>query len=254
VGPGRTSPHGSSSAPPPDPFTGRAGLGGASVRPWRCRRPATSLRPDPSDGVPARRRAPHRPRHGLFRLFWIPARSVPPRRVRPVPAPAPADILTLESERRGAFVVGEDLGTVEDLVREEMAARHILSYRLLWVRDGPPSGYRPECWRPDHARPAHADRHLGGLDPDGRARAPAPPHRVGDGSTCDVAEAAHRALAASPSKRWPPRSRTRSASPSGPTSRARPWSGRTGRSRSRSASRRLRQDRRPRPVWPILRR
>jgi 4-alpha-glucanotransferase len=38
-------------------------------------------------------------------------------------------------------VVGEDLGTVEAAVREEMAARDILSYRLLWFEEEGPSRF-----------------------------------------------------------------------------------------------------------------
>jgi 4-alpha-glucanotransferase len=54
------------------------------------------------------------------------------------------DILALESHRAGAYVVGEDLGTVEDFVREELAARKVLSYRLFWFESAPPSSY-PEA-------------------------------------------------------------------------------------------------------------
>jgi 4-alpha-glucanotransferase len=41
-------------------------------------------------------------------------------------------IVALESVRARAFVIGEDLGTVEAGVRETLAARKMLSYRLLY--------------------------------------------------------------------------------------------------------------------------
>src|SRR5262249_19647305 len=41
-------------------------------------------------------------------------------------------VLALESHRGGFIVIGEDLGTVPPGVREALAARNILGYRLLW--------------------------------------------------------------------------------------------------------------------------
>ncbi len=79
---------------------------------------------------------------GLFRLFWIPRGCDPNAGVYVrYPEADMLDVLALESVRAGAVVVGEDLGTVEPLVREQMAARDILSYRLLWFEDGPPSAF-----------------------------------------------------------------------------------------------------------------
>lgn len=76
---------------------------------------------------------------GLFRLFWIPAGAGAEEGtyVR-YPAEEMLAILALESQRAGAYVVGEDLGNVEDSVREELAARRVLSYRLVWFEDRPP--------------------------------------------------------------------------------------------------------------------
>lgn len=76
---------------------------------------------------------------GLFRLYWIPADTGPAdgTYVR-YQWREMLDILALESMRAQAYVVGEDLGTVEDMVRDELAARDVLSYRLLWFEDTPP--------------------------------------------------------------------------------------------------------------------
>ena len=79
---------------------------------------------------------------GLFRLYWIPlgASAAEGTYVRYHHWDM-LNILALEAERAGAFVVGEDLGTVEDQVREELRARDVLSYRLLWFEPGRPSGW-----------------------------------------------------------------------------------------------------------------
>jgi 4-alpha-glucanotransferase len=79
---------------------------------------------------------------GLFRLFWIPE-DAPTKHGTYVRYPHAEllDILALESQRAGAYVVGEDLGIVEDFVREELARRDVLSYRLLWFEPEPPRSF-----------------------------------------------------------------------------------------------------------------
>lgn len=79
---------------------------------------------------------------GLFRLFWIPA-GMDPRDGAFVHG-HPDDLLAIvaiESQRAKAVIVGEDLGTVEEDTRHALAARNILSYRLLWFEKTPPSRY-----------------------------------------------------------------------------------------------------------------
>lgn len=79
---------------------------------------------------------------GLFRLYWIPEGFGPDRGtyVR-YPAEDLLGIVALEAHRAGAFVVGEDLGTVEPRVRKELAAHRILSFRLLWFEEERPAKY-----------------------------------------------------------------------------------------------------------------
>ena len=79
---------------------------------------------------------------GLFRLYWIPTGSAPDQGTYVAyPYEDLLNIVALESHRAAAFIVGEDLGTVEDVVREEMLRRDILSYRLLWFEQEPPARY-----------------------------------------------------------------------------------------------------------------
>ncbi len=79
---------------------------------------------------------------GLFRLFWIPVGAGPADGAYVYYRHDELlDILALESHRAGAYVVGEDLGTVEDFMRHELSERDILSYRLLWFEPRPPQEF-----------------------------------------------------------------------------------------------------------------
>jgi 4-alpha-glucanotransferase len=79
---------------------------------------------------------------GLFRLFWIPVGepSANGAYIR-YNADEMLAILALESARAKTFIVGEDLGTVDDGVREKLAEHAVLSYRLLWFEENPPEQY-----------------------------------------------------------------------------------------------------------------
>jgi 4-alpha-glucanotransferase len=82
---------------------------------------------------------------GLFRLWWVPdgGSAADGAYVR-YPAEDLLDIVALESARAGAIVVGEDLGTVEEGVREALAEHGMLSYRLLWFEEDAPSTWPVE--------------------------------------------------------------------------------------------------------------
>jgi 4-alpha-glucanotransferase len=79
---------------------------------------------------------------GLFRLWWVP-QGRPPKDGAYVRYSADEllAIIAVESHRARAIVVGEDLGTVEEGVRDMMAEYNVLSYRLLWFEEKPPSEY-----------------------------------------------------------------------------------------------------------------
>ncbi len=79
---------------------------------------------------------------GLFRLWWVPRGAGPAggAYVRSF-ADELLEIVAIESQRSGAMIVGEDLGTVAPGVRARLARHRILSYRLLWFEKKPPSRY-----------------------------------------------------------------------------------------------------------------
>jgi len=88
---------------------------------------------------------------GLYRLWWIPEGAEPSEGtyVR-YDAAATMGTLTLEAARAGGVIVGEDLGTVEPGVREDLAARGVFGTSLLWFErhdDGRPRS--PGEWRED---------------------------------------------------------------------------------------------------------
>ncbi|PYO53523.1 MAG: 4-alpha-glucanotransferase, partial [Candidatus Rokuibacteriota bacterium] len=154
---------------------------------------------------------------GLFRLFWIP-HGLPPAEGGYVRYPAQEllAIVALESQRAGATVVGEDLGTVEAGVREELAAHGVLSYRVAWFEERPPASYPPLAMAAvtTHDLPTIAGLWTGadlaeqralGLVGDGaaldetRARLAELSGLGPDAAVADVIEAVHARLAEAPS-------------------------------------------------------
>jgi len=79
---------------------------------------------------------------GLFRAWWVPAGSASSlgAYVR-YPSEELLSVLALESVRAGAWIVGEDLGTIEAGVRETLTARDILSMRVVYFEEAPPATY-----------------------------------------------------------------------------------------------------------------
>ncbi|HSR71080.1 MAG TPA: 4-alpha-glucanotransferase, partial [Kiloniellales bacterium] len=81
---------------------------------------------------------------GLMRLFWIPAGLGPDSGayVR-YPWRDLIAIVALESVRNRCLVVGEDLGTLPEGLREALAEAGILSYRLLYFEKDSENRFRP---------------------------------------------------------------------------------------------------------------
>jgi 4-alpha-glucanotransferase len=75
---------------------------------------------------------------GLFRQFWVPAGGGPTdgAYVR-MPADELLAVVRIEATRAGAFVVGEDLGTVQPEVHTAMHAGGILGTKVWWFDPHP---------------------------------------------------------------------------------------------------------------------
>jgi 4-alpha-glucanotransferase len=87
---------------------------------------------------------------GLYRQWWIPEGMSPAAGTYvSVDHEAMVGILLLEAARAGAVVVGEDLGTVADWIRADMADRGILGTGVLWFERDASGVNPPEHWRRD---------------------------------------------------------------------------------------------------------
>ena len=80
----------------------------------------------------------------FFRLFWIP-RGRPASEGTYVRYPFEdlLAIVALESTRSKTLVIGEDLGTVPDWIREQLARARVLSYRVLYFERGTDGTMKP---------------------------------------------------------------------------------------------------------------
>ena len=133
---------------PPDPFSldGQE-WGIPPFIPWRVR----NARFQPFiDTIRAALRGVHGLRidhvMGLFRQFWVPAGGSPADGAYvEFPADELLAIICLEATRAKAYVVGEDLGTVEPRVRERLAECNIAGTRVFWFEDTPPSTWPVSC-------------------------------------------------------------------------------------------------------------
>ncbi|WP_311477017.1 4-alpha-glucanotransferase [uncultured Gulosibacter sp.] len=89
---------------------------------------------------------------GFFRMWWVPdGASADAGTYVAYDYDAMLGVLLLEAGRAGALVVGEDLGVVSDLTREQMQQRHVYGTQIMWFERGeqgqpkPPEDYRVEC-------------------------------------------------------------------------------------------------------------
>jgi 4-alpha-glucanotransferase len=156
---------------------------------------------------------------GLFRLFWLLPGQTPVEgtyvRYRPDELLA---VLAVESTRASSLVVGEDLGTVEDGVRETLAEAGVLSTRLVWFDQEPPELFPAQAFAAvtTHDLPTVAgvwsgddlaDQRAAGLRTDeSEARAAELRNRLAAVADCppdapveDVIVGVHRRLARAPS-------------------------------------------------------
>ena len=94
---------------------------------------------------------------GLFRMWWVPAEGTARDGTYVAyDVDALLGVVTLEAERAGAVVIGEDLGTVTPVVRRELASRHVLGTSVLWFEREDPVDGEPGALRSLHEWRAEA--------------------------------------------------------------------------------------------------
>jgi 4-alpha-glucanotransferase len=89
---------------------------------------------------------------GLVRLYWVPSgMSAAEGAYVHYPHEDLLGLLALESHRHRCLVIGEDLGTVPDVVRQALAANDVLSYRVLFFERDAAEGFLPPAAYPEAA-------------------------------------------------------------------------------------------------------
>jgi 4-alpha-glucanotransferase len=79
---------------------------------------------------------------GLFRVFCIPPSTDPAHGTYVhYQYDELLDLLALEAHRAETFVVGEDLGTIEEAMRTELCERQISGCRVWWFESTPPAAW-----------------------------------------------------------------------------------------------------------------
>ena len=145
---------------------------------------------------------------GLTRLFWVPEGGEPAdgAYVR-FAGHELLELVALESARAEAIVVGEDLGTVEEGLREELHRRRILSTKVVWFEDAPPEAWPAQSLAmvTTHDLPTIAGMRHGTDAPAGDARPPRAPGRAArrSGRSDDVDREVHHRLGRSPARLGP---------------------------------------------------
>jgi (1->4)-alpha-D-glucan 1-alpha-D-glucosylmutase len=101
---------------------------------------------------------------GLMRLFWIPTGlSARDGAYVHYAVDELLAIVALESQRNRCMVIGEDLGTVADIMREALARRDVLSYRLLYFERQDDGHFKPPAAYPGAALAAISTHDLATL-------------------------------------------------------------------------------------------
>ena len=89
---------------------------------------------------------------GLQRLYWVASGdSAADGAYVNYPLDDLLALLSLESHRHRCVIIGEDLGTVPDSIRQGLARNDVLSYRVLFFERDDSNGFKPPAAYPERA-------------------------------------------------------------------------------------------------------